>query len=104
MVGFSMFAILITSTPRIFRVISPAVVWPYLAVAVVMAAVLLARFLMTLKRRRTARGPFALALAFLFFPLMALSMVWPITLPVICVVMYREHRASREKMHRNSKP
>ncbi|HEX8912481.1 MAG TPA: hypothetical protein VF796_08980, partial [Humisphaera sp.] len=55
------------------------------------------RFLRNLRRRRPQdRGAIGVVLGFLFFPLMALSIIWPITLPVIAVVLWKE-RNSRSR-------
>ena len=86
-------------TPVLLRIPSlvgkwPAwILWTYVAVALAMAVFLTIRFLRNLRRRRPQdRGAIGVVLGVLFFPLMALSIIWPITLPVIATVLWRERR------------
>ena len=67
----------------------------YVAVAVAMAVGLTIWFLASARTRAPNRpggaGP-AAVLVILFFPLLAISMIWPITLPVVAAVLLRERR------------
>ncbi|MDB5294418.1 MAG: hypothetical protein JWO31_401 [Phycisphaerales bacterium] len=70
----------------------------YVIVMALMAVGLTARFLTTMRTRPPTRpggaGPAAL-LVILFFPLLAISLAWPVTLPVVAVVLWREQRGTR---------
>jgi len=65
----------------------------YLAVALSMAVTLLVQFLIQ-SRTPTRGGNAWLILLILFFPLMALAMVWPITLPFAIYALWREKQRS----------
>ena len=90
---------ILAAVPRIFRFVPPAVVWPYLAVAAVTAVVLTVWFHRVAARRRrpTDRGSQAVVTAFLFFPMLALSIIWPITLPTILIVTRRRSGPGRTR-------
>ena len=68
----------------------------YVAVAALMAVGLTVGFLASARTREPNRpggaGP-AFVLVILFFPLMAISMIWPITLPIVLVILLRRPRS-----------
>jgi hypothetical protein len=65
-------------------------IWVYVSIAVVMAICLTIVFLRTLRRRREKdRGAMWVVVGIVFFPLMALSIIWPVTLPFALVAIRR---------------
>ncbi|QOV88834.1 hypothetical protein [Humisphaera borealis] len=64
----------------------------YLLIAAVMATVLLTQFLKN-ARVRHGSGNAWLVLLILFFPLMALSIIWPITMPFAIRAVRKERRS-----------
>ena len=80
---------------RFLRNVPSWVLIAYVAVAGLMAVGLTVWFLSSARTREPNRpggaGP-AVVLVVLFFPLMAISIIWPITLPVVLVVLPRQPR------------
>ena len=71
------------------------VIVAYLTVAAVMAVTLLVQFLKN-ARVRHGDGNAWLVLLILFFPLAALSMCWPVTMPIAIHFFYKDRQQARE--------
>ena len=72
------------------------VIAAYLLVAGAMTILLLVQFLRN-ARTRNASGNAWLVLLILMFPLAALSMVWPITLPFAARVLWKDRQARLQR-------
>ncbi len=87
--------VLLTPVARFLRNLPDWVVLLYAGVALMMAIGLTAWFLASARTREPNRpggaGP-AVVLAVLFFPLLAISIIWPITLPIVAVVLIKARR------------
>lgn len=80
-----------------FLVPIPAwVIAAYLVVAGAMTALLLVQFLRNARTRNASANAW-LVLLILMFPLAALSMVWPITLPFALRVMWKDRQAGTRR-------
>ena len=72
------------------------VIVAYLTVAAAMAITLLIQFLKN-ARTRQGDGNAWLILLILFFPLAALSVIWPITMPFAIGVFWKEQKQKQER-------
>lgn len=90
----------LSAATKFLRAVPPWVQVAYVAVAVVMAVALTAWFLASARTRAPNRpggaGP-AAVLVILFFPLMAISVIWPITLPVVVAILLMDRRRAGGK-------
>ena len=93
---------LLTPVARFLRNVPTWALLVYFAVAVAMAVGLTAWFLASARTRQPNRpggaAP-AAVLLILFFPLMAISIIWPITLPIVVVVLLKELRKPDSRPH-----
>src|SRR5687768_10643841 len=80
---------------KFLRHIPTPLVVTYVLVAAIMAVMLLIRFILKTKTRQSAGGT-SVVLLIMFFPLAAISMVWPITLPFIAVILWKENQTAGE--------
>ena len=84
--------VLLTPVARFLRNLPTWATLLYFGVALMMAIGLTAWFLASARTRAPNRpggaGP-AAVLVVLFFPLLAISVIWPITLPVVAVVLVK---------------